>query len=131
MKRYKTYDLCTAKLVELHTIKGSNCGTEHVVPAFLNEELTHALMGFVFGKHFLPREHYQCRTKQAIRNYKHAFELQALGIVRVEGTDVKIYRDWLPLVTKLKREGWYYWFGSVEEIQRPEWIERYTVQSSY
>jgi hypothetical protein len=128
MKRFNTYDLCTAKTTELHVIKGSNCSTEHVVPAFLNEELAHALMNFVFGKCFLPREHFECRSKQAVRNYKHAFELQALGIVRVEGTEVKLYREWLPLVKKLKREGWYYWFGSLEEMERTEWQGRKLVE---
>lgn len=109
--KYTKYQHYTAKETRVHVITGSNCNTLHTVPEYLDERLAHALMGFVHGKLQLTDTIEHVRSKHHTDNLKLAFQLQALGIVYVDGIKVCLRAEYLSLVKRLKADGWYYWYG--------------------
>jgi hypothetical protein len=108
MKR-KRYLAMQHRHTDVHVISGSNCSTRHVVPADLTERLAHALMDMAFCRKFLPVR--ASISRDELKTVRDAFKLQALGYVRIDGSEIKLTHRAAPIVKSLKLKHWYYWFG--------------------
>jgi hypothetical protein len=50
-------------------------------------------------------------SRDELKTVRDAFKLQALGYVRIDGSEIKLTHRAAPIVKSLKLKHWYYWFG--------------------